>query len=549
MTGTGGWSLASAARMQALDRFTIEHLGVPGEILMENAGRALVDFVLEYAGEGLASRGAEVVFACGPGNNGGDGFVAARHLVQLGVAARVLLLEDPSQLKGEAAAHHEMAVAVGVPMEVARPGDDPLLRRGVLVDALFGTGLTRPIRGEAAQLIERINALADTPEVVVIAVDLPSGLDADTGQPLGHAVVADATLTLGVPKIGLTLEPGRSLAGSVAVGRIGIADSVPGELPEEGASAARLWSPSEAGRVLPDRPTVGHKGTFGHLLVVAGSEGMSGAAALAATAALRSGAGLVTLGCPAGLNDVIEAQCSEAMTVPLPETAGRAFAVEGLEAILALASERDGVAMGPGVGRRPETAELLRGLAERVDKPLIIDADGLAAFESSLELLKDRSAPTVLTPHPGEAARLLASGADEVNRDRVGAARELAVLSGAVVLLKGAATVAASPDGRVVINPTGGPNLATGGSGDVLTGLVGALVVQGSAGLEAAAVAAYVHGWAGDRIAARRGDGGLLAGELAEELPAAMQELRDEGRGGAGENGSRPSTLLAFPGA
>lgn len=463
MTGIGGWSLASAARMQALDRYTIERLGVPGEILMENAGRALVDLVLEYAGEGLASSGSEVVFACGPGNNGGDGFVAARHLVQLGLAARVLLLEDPSRLKGEAAAHHAMATAAGVPMDVVRPGDDPLLRRGVLVDALFGTGLTRPVGGAAEQLIRRINALGDIPEIVVIAVDLPSGLDADTGQPLGHAVAADATLTLGVPKIGLTLEPGRTLAGRVTVARIGIVDSIPGELPEEGVSAARLWSPADVGPQLPQRPTAGHKGTFGHLLLLAGSEGMSGAAALAATAALRSGAGLLTLGCPAGLNDVIEAQCSEAMTVPLPETAGRALSAEGLETAIDLAGERDAVAVGPGLGRRPETAEFLVGLAGRVDKPLIIDADGLAAFENSLDLLKDRSAPTVLTPHPGEAARLLGSGAEEVNRDRVGAARELAVSSGAVALLKGAGTVAASPDGRVIINPTGGPNLATGG--------------------------------------------------------------------------------------
>ena len=240
MTGTAAWSLASAARMQALDRFTIERLGVPGEILMENAGRALVDFILGHAEEGLASRGAEVVLACGPGNNGGDGFVAARHLTQLGVAVRVVLLADPSGLKGEAAAHHEMAMAVGVPMEVAQSGEGgPLLRRGVLVDALFGTGLTRPLEGRAAHLVERINALADTPEIVVIAVDLPSGIDADTGQPLGLAVAADATLTLGAPKIGLTLEPGRSLAGRVCVGKIGIADAIPGELPEEGAAAAQ----------------------------------------------------------------------------------------------------------------------------------------------------------------------------------------------------------------------------------------------------------------------------------------------------------------------
>jgi NAD(P)H-hydrate epimerase len=449
----------------------------------------------------------------------------------------------------DAEANYRRARSAGVAVGPAWPLERPLPRRGVVVDALLGTGLSRPIRGESAEIIQCINGLADEPEVAVIAVDVPSGLDTDTGQILEHAVVADATLTLGTPKIGLVLEPGRSLAGKIWAARIGTVESIPGEPTETGIGAARLWSRNCAAGILPERKVGGHKGSFGHVLVVGGSKGMSGAAALAANSALRSGAGLVTVGCPAGLNDVLEAQCTEAMTAGLPESDVGGLAEAGVEAALALAADRDVVALGPGVGRSSQTVEFVRSLALGVGVPLVIDADGLNAFEGAASTLKARMSSTILTPHPGEAGRLLGISSAEVNRDRVGTARETARVTGAVVLLKGAGTVAASPDGRVIINPTGGPNLATGGSGDVLTGLVAALVAQGLGALEAAALAAFVHGLAGDRIAIRRGDAGLLAGELAEELPGAMQELRDEGRESAGTMGYRSSTLLPFPGS
>ncbi len=543
------WSLASAERMRALDRYTIEEWGIPGALLMESAGRALVEFVLERAGALLALPDAETVVVCGRGNNGGDGFVVARHLALLGFSTRAVLLGDPAGLAGDAAANYRRARAVGVSVDSAWPLARPLPRRGVVVDALYGTGLNRAIGGDSAELIECINELASASEVMVIAADLPSGLDADTGQPFDHAVRADATLALGSPKIGLTLEPGRSLAGSVVTARIGIAEVIEGEEPTQGAEAASLWSRRGASDALPRRGPGSHKGSFGHILVVGGARGMSGAPSLAANAALRSGAGLVTIACPRELNDVVEAQCTEAMTAPLPGTLSGGLALSGLAEARVLASERDVVAIGPGAGRDPETQTLLRELAEELDLPLVIDADGLNAFEGCPERLKARSAWTLLTPHPGEAGRLLGRSAAQVNRDRVGAARELARITGAVVLLKGAGSISASPDGRVIVNPTGGPNLATGGSGDVLTGLVAALVAQGLEALPAAALGAYVHGLAGDRIALRRGDAGLLAGELADELPGTMQELREEGRKGAESKGDRLSTLLPFPGA
>ena len=476
-----------AEAMRALDRHTIETLGIPGELLMESAGRAVAQAVLE--------RGARsVLVVCGAGNNGGDGLVAARHLRALGVDVRVQLVGEP---RGAAAAQLARARAFGVPLA---GGDAELV-----VDAIFGTGLDREVTGAPAAAIRRINE-AGRP---VLAVDLPSGLDADTGQVLGVAVRAAETLTLGLPKPGLALEPGRSLAGRIRVARIGIADAAPGVSP-----TAELWTRAEAAARLPARPGDGHKGSFGHVLVVAGSEGKTGAAALAARGALRGGAGLVTIACPAGLNDILEVKCTEAMTAPVADTPQRAFASAAEDAILALAHERDVVALGPGVGRAPETEALVRALCKRLEKPLVLDADGLNAFAGNPGELR----AAVLTPHPGEAARLLGVATAEVQRDRLGAARRLAELTGAVVLLKGAATVIAQAGAPPLVNPTGGPELATGGTGDVLTGLVAAHLAQGLAPREAAALAAFVHGAAGRP--------GVVAEELADRLPEAVAGLR-----------------------
>jgi NAD(P)H-hydrate epimerase len=409
---------------------------------------------------------------------------------------------------------------VGVPFDEA---DARLPERGVVVDALFGTGLSRDVEGAAADAIANSNAARDAGHgaLFVIAVDVPSGLSSDTGQPLGVSIRADQTITIGLPKIGLTVEPGRSLAGDIDVARIGISDDAPGV-----SHAASLWAAGGAARKLPRRPVDGHKGTFGHVLLVAGSEGKTGAAALAARGASRGGAGLVTIACPAGLNDILEVKCTEAMTAPVADTADRALAAAAEDAVIALAVERDVVAMGPGVGRSHETRALMRALAKRLDVPLVIDADGIVALADEPGALRSREAPTVLTPHPGEAARVLGCKAADVNRDRVGAARSLAERTGAVVLLKGAATIAASAEGKIVVNPTGGPALAAGGTGDVLLGLVAAYLAQGVAPLDAAALAAFVHGASSDHIAAT-GSTGVMASDVADGLPAAVQRLRE----------------------
>lgn len=533
------WPLVSAAEMRALDRHTIETLGVPGAILMENAGRAVAEMALAL---GAAETGVFVV--CGAGNNGGDGLVAARLLHLAGVPLRVSLLGAPEALHGDAAANWALARNAGVPFasEIAPP------RGALVVDAIFGTGLARTVTGEAAAAVERLRAAR--PACRVLSVDLPSGLDADTGQALGPAVQADVTVTLGLPKRGLALEPGRSLAGRIFVARIGIADAAPGVRPD-----VSLWTRRAAARRLPPRPRAGHKGTFGHVLVIAGSDGKIGAAVLAAQGAARAGAGLVTVACPIGLRDVFEEKCTEAMTAPVSEAPGRAFVLGAGPALAALAAGRDAVVLGPGLGTADETAALVRALVAQVERPMVIDADALHALAACPDVLKARSAASILTPHPGEAGRLLGLSPADVNRDRVAAATRLAARSGCVVVLKGAATVVAEPgpcaapggpegaagtgQGRVTVIATGGPVLGTGGTGDVLAGALAGLLAQGAPAFEAAALGAYLHGLAGDRWAARHGDTGALAGEIAREIPAAIAELRSArgARNGQGEEG------------
>lgn len=546
----GAWSLVSAAEMRALDRHSITTLGVPGEVLMESAGRAVADRVLAVLSRSAADA-AQVGVICGAGNNGGDGFVVARHLHLLGIDVFAVLLGDVSGLPEDADNNHRRMLAVGVPVKGA---DWSVRRGGVVIDAMFGTGLSRALEGEAHDSVLRINRAREE-GATVIAVDLPSGLDADTGQVMGVAVQADETVTIGLPKLGLCLEPGRIHAGRIRVARIGIADETPELSPK-----AELWTRATCASRLPVRAAAGHKGSFGHVLLVAGSRGKTGAAHLAALGAARAGAGLVTLACPAGIGEILEIKTTEAMTVPVPDTEDHCFAAAAVSRLVSLAAERDVVAIGPGVGQSVETAGLMRELAKLVERPLVIDADGLNAFASEpglTSILLSRSAATVLTPHPGEAARLLDTNSAAINQDRVSAARELSVATGAVVLLKGAGTVICAPDGRLAINATGGPGLSAGGTGDVLTGIVAALLAQGLSAYHAATLAAWIHGDAGDRLARRAGPSGLLASELADEIPHSCESLRGDARElGAASVGELEacrdergfSFLLPFPG-
>lgn len=502
--------LVTAEQMRALDRRTIEQWGLPGMVLMENAGRAVVQVVAELLDE--VGYGTVVVVA-GKGNNGGDGFVVARWLHWAGVEVEVCLLPAGEELSGDAATNYRFAARAGVTIFEGADRDvlDARLDRAALiVDGVLGTGITGEVRGAAAAAIAAINA-APAP---VVAIDIPSGVHADTGAILGDAVWAHTTVTFALPKVGLYQYPGRERCGRIVVAPIGMARA----LVEDDTLNTNLTLEHDAAWMLPGRSPEMHKGDAGRVLVIAGSVGMTGAAALAGLGAARAGAGLVYIACPRSLNDILEVKCTEVLTRPMPETDSRSLALAAQDELLAAASGVDAVVLGPGLSQHPETAELVRRLVARIEAPLVIDADGLNAFAGRVGELTARSAATVLTPHPGEMARLTGEPTGAIQADRLAAARSLAAQTGAVVVLKGAGTVTAAPDGEAWVNPTGNEGMASGGMGDVLAGMIGAFLAGGAAPLDAAVAGVFYHGRAAD-LAVEPGRRGLVASDLLKLLP------------------------------
>ncbi len=516
--------LATAEEMRRADRRATAELGVPSLVLMENAGRGAADAIDRVSG---AMRDRRIAVVCGKGNNGGDGFVVARHLAGRGATVQVWLLAAAGEIRGDASVNLEAVRHARLPLtEVTGPPGLEALRRALaaadlVVDALLGTGVSGPVGGPLAEAIAAING-AGRP---VCALDLPSGLSADHGRVLGPTVRAQLTVTFGVPKRGLYLHPGAAHAGRVEVADIG----VPRAWLEEGLTVGVLEG-EDARAVLPARPTDAHKGHYGHLLVVAGSIGKTGAAVLACRGALRAGTGLVTCAAPASQQPIVACHLAEAMTEPLPETGAQTLSAKALDRLFELAARMDAVAVGPGVGLDAETQAAVRDLLRSLEQPVVVDADALTALVDHLGELREARGPRLLTPHPGEAARLLGRSIAEVQADRIESARRLAGETGAVVALKGAGTIVAGPGGEAAINPTGNPGMATGGSGDVLTGVAGGLLAQGVPPEAALRAAVYLHGLAGDLAAGQRGEVGLVAGDIAEALPAAIRRLRGEGR-------------------
>jgi hydroxyethylthiazole kinase-like uncharacterized protein yjeF len=509
--------LVTAAQMRELDRRAIEELGLPSLVLMENAGRTTYEILRRQ----FPAPAGEVAVLAGRGNNGGDGYVVARYLAQDGLPVVVFLLGLKEQVKGDARVNLEILGRLAVEVvEVETEADlNPVLHRlaraGLIVDALLGTGLDKPVAGLLADLIAKVNHL----RAPVLAVDLPTGLSADTGEVLGVALKAQVTVTFGWPKLGHILPPGRDYVGRLYQVNISIPPGLAAQTSTELAEA------EEMRRLLPDRPWDGHKGTFGHLLVLAGSAGKTGAATLASEGALRAGAGLVTLGIAASLNDILEVKIAEAMTLPLPEAAGvRALGRAALSPVLKFLSDRDALALGPGLGTHPETQELVRQLVATLPQPLVVDADGVNALAGDLAALP-APGPRILTPHPGEMARLVGASVQEVQADRLGLAWETARRLGVVLVLKGAQTLVAAPDGRLSLNSTGNPALASGGTGDVLTGLIGGYLAQGLAPYDAARLGVYLHGLAADFWAARYGPRSLTAGDLLNVFPEVVAEF------------------------
>jgi len=500
--------ILTAAQMRRVDRRAIEG-GIPSLDLMEAAGRGIAEAMRRDLPD-LSRRPVRIL--CGKGNNGGDGLVVARHLALAGLQVEAAVLAPAHALSPDAAV--QLARARTLALSVQHVEDAEGWTRwaashpaeAVVVDALLGTGIEGGPRGLTATALAWLAAR----HAEIVAVDLPSGLDADRGDVQGTIPAAALTYTLCRPKPCLVLDPAGEHAGHWTVVDIGIPDAL---VAEEAAELS--WTDAEeAARLLPERPAGAHKGTFGHVLVVAGSVGKGGAAVLAARGALRAGAGLVTVACPPEVRPEVAVQQAEVMTAVLSENP---------DALMRLAEGRDALAVGPGLGTGPEAQARVRALLAGARCPLVLDADGLNV--SSLAELRSE-APRVLTPHPGEAARLRGTTAAEVQADRLGHARALATATGAVVVLKGRRTVVAAPDGRAAFNASGNPGMATAGTGDVLTGVVSALLARGLPPFDAARLAAFVHGDAGDRAAEELGQDGMIASDLAARLPAALRALR-----------------------
>jgi NAD(P)H-hydrate epimerase len=509
--------LPDADQQRALDQWAIDERGIPGLELMERAGTAMADVVQRLAPTGL------IAVVCGGGNNGGDGLVCARRLRELGRDVCVLLLGSPDELRGDARANYER-----LPGDPPEPFDPARLRGAAgIVDAILGTGFSGEPREPAASAIEAINAEGGATDVAggttmvaggatVVACDVPSGVDASTGEVHGVAVRARATVTFHAGKPGLWIAPGKDHAGDITVVDIGIPPDGPGE--------ARIGLISE--RVVDGIPRRGRESTkfaAGSVLVCGGSIGLTGAPSMASEAAARAGAGYVTACVPASLNLVFETRLLEPMTIPLPD-AGGSLLPSAAETVLARAARSDALVLGPGIGREPGAFELARSLAKEAELPTLIDADGLNAHAGRLGSLADRTAATVLTPHAGELARLLETDSQEIERHRLHHAREAAAAGRAIVVLKGDDTLVAAPDGRVAVSAGGSSALATAGTGDVLSGVIGAYLAKRMDPFHAACAGVFVHARAGRLAAEEIGHEGVIAGDVIERLPRALAD-------------------------
>jgi hydroxyethylthiazole kinase-like uncharacterized protein yjeF len=507
----------TATEMRAVDARAITELGIPGPRLMESAGDGAARVI---AREFAPIRGKRVVVVCGKGNNGGDGFVVARRLRAQGARITLALIGPRREVKGDAAV--ALARWRGRIQEVlAEPALRALQRdlaaADVIVDALLGTGLSGPARGLVADAIGAMNG-AGPP---VVSLDVPSGLGSDDGALIGPTVEATLTTTFAGYKRSLLLHPGARQAGRTVVVDIGMSrDEIARGM------TTFLLEEEDVRRHFPPRRPDSHKGSFGHLLVVAGSIGKTGAAGLAGSAALRGGVGLCTIATAVSQQPIVAGFAMEPMTEPLPETPGRTIALTARPRILDLVARTDAMALGPGLSLDPETQELIRGLVLDVERPMVVDADGLSALAGHLDLLDRAAGPRALTPHPGEMARMLGTTVAEVQSDRLEVVRTFCARHGVALALKGAGTVIGAPDGRVFINPTGNPGMASGGSGDVLTGMVGAFLARGFDTVTALQAGCFLHGLAGDLARAERGGEALMAGDIVEAISAAMTPAR-----------------------
>ena len=510
--------MLSPERMAAYDTYAIKIWGIPSAVLMENAGRSTYRLMKK----GYLNGARQIAVICGRGNNGGDGFVIARYALADGYKTKVYLLCRGEDLKGDAALNMRLYRSLGG--EVVECDNNPkIVKEGlndadIVVDAIFGTGLSKEVKGKERVTIEEINRSGKP----VIAVDMPSGIDGKKGVPLGVAVKAMHTFTYGYPKPGQIIYPGADHTGKLTVIDISIPSIAENEIGVDG----HVVDGEMVRGFLRPRQSSSHKGTYGHAAIIAGSVGKTGAAHMASLAALKIGAGLVTLAIPESLNAIMEVKLTEVMTYPVEDKGKGCFALSSLKKLMDFIEDKDVVVIGPGLSQFGETMEVVRKLFTEVKKPLVIDADGINAFQGHLNLLKKTKGEAVLTPHPGELARIMGMTPQEVNADRIGIGAKFVEKYGINLLLKGARSILFTTDGGVFINLTGNPALAKGGSGDILTGFIGGLAAQGYTLAQSAVIGAYLHGYIADTWCDDTGsDIDLLAGDLLDGVGRAMKEV------------------------
>jgi len=514
--------VATAEIMRKLDRRAIQEFGIPGMVLMENAARGTVRAMFRHFPD-LPTR--RVGILAGRGNNGGDALAIARYLLNREVACQVYLLAGREELKGDAATNLEIFRRMGgqiveIPDQQAWESQhEKIAVHDLWVDGIFGTGLNAPVKGFFHKIIDWVNSLGRP----VVAIDIPSGLDADSGQVLGTCIRACVTVTFGLAKRGLLVHPGVQYCGRLIIVDI----SLPRPAIEAEGLKDHLIEGSELTPFLLPRNPDGHKGDYGHLLVLSGSPGKTGAAAMVCEAALRVGTGLITLGIPKSLNAIMEIKLTEPMTEPLPETKDQTLSLSAQNRIRELCERKNALAIGPGLSLHPETARLIQRIVRHTNLPAVIDADGLTALAGKISSIGKNRRNLILTPHPGEMARLLRTTVPEIQKNRVEVARNFAQKNGLVLVLKGARSIVAGPEGDIYINPTGNPGMASGGIGDVLTGMVGGFLAQGFSPLEAAKLGVYLHGLVGDFVAYRKGERGMGATDLIRETPRMLRALAD----------------------
>jgi hydroxyethylthiazole kinase-like uncharacterized protein yjeF len=506
--------ISSVDEMRAMDRCAVKQLGIPEAILMENAGQAAASVLSREIG----IRDRKIVIFCGAGNNGGDGFVVARKIHADGGSAKVYLLGDPEKFRG--AARVNLDILAKLPVEVRPVESIKKIRMDVLhchgiVDAIFGTGLDREINGLYREVIALINASGKK----VLSLDIPSGVNGDTGQIMGAAVQAHCTVTFGLPKIGVMLYPGYERCGKLYVCHI----SFPPSLYDSADIKIQVNQPA----ALPPRDKNGHKGSMGEALFIAGAAGYFGAPYFSAMSFLKAGGGYARLAAPRSMISFIARKGSEIVFIPQKETASGSIALENKKSLIDIAEKMDMVVIGPGLSLDPETQQLVRELVQMIKAPVLIDGDGITAVSADLKVVRKRKAPTILTPHPGEMARMTGKSLTEIDRQKITVLQKTASDLGAWVVLKGAHSLIGYPDEQVFINLSGNSGMATAGSGDVLTGAIAAMFGLGLPLEEAVKKGVFIHGFAGDLAAAKKGEDGITARDILAHLPQAMKQDRE----------------------